>query len=137
MQKVTPYLLYKDVSAALDWLSATFGFTERLRFTDPENQVTHAELTVGDSLIMLGHPGPSYRSPRDVGAVTQFVHVYVDDVDAHFERAKAAGAEVLSVPEDKPYGDRSYDVADPEGHLWTFAQHVRDVDPGEWGATKP
>ena len=137
MQKVTPYLLYKDVNAALGWLTSAFGFAERLRFTDAEGQVTHAEMTFGDAEIMLGHPGPSYRSPRDVGAVTQFIHVYVDDVDAHFAHAKEAGAEVLSVPEDKPYGDRSYDAADPEGHLWTFATHTRDVPPEEWGATTP
>ena len=135
MQTVTPYLLYENVGAALDWLSKAFGFTERLRFTDAEGQVTHAEMTVGDSEIMLGHPGPDYANPKRGDGVTVFVHVYVDDIDAHFEQAKAAGGEVLTVPADKPYGDRAYDVADPEGHRWTFAQHVRDVPPEEWGAT--
>ena len=64
------------------------------------------------------------------------VHVYVDDVDAHFERAKGSGATILSEPEDTPYGDRNYRVEDLEGHRWMFAQHVRDVAPGEWGATE-
>lgn len=136
MQTVTPYLLYENVPVALDWLTAAFGFKERLRFTDPEGQVTHAEMVVGDDAeIMLGHPGPDYANPKRGTGVTVFVHVYVDDVEAHFERAKAAGAEVLTIPQDKPYGDRSYDCADPEGHRWTFAQHVRDVPPDEWGAT--
>ena len=135
MQTVTPYLLYENVGAALDWLSRAFGFAERLRFTDSEDQVTHAEMTFDGATIMLGHPGPDYVNPRRGSAVTMFVHVHVDDVDAHFEQAKAAGGEVLTVPEDKPYGERAYDVADPEGHRWTFAQHVRDVPPEEWGAT--
>jgi uncharacterized glyoxalase superfamily protein PhnB len=135
MQTVTPYLLYEDVAAAIDWLSTAFGFTERLRFTDSEGQVTHAELIVGDSEVMLGHPGPDYAGPRSSGTVHAFVHVYVDDVDAVFDRAKSAGAEVLSVPEDKPYGDRSFDVADPEGHRWSFAQFLRDVPAEEWGGT--
>lgn len=134
MQTVTPYLLYEDVATALEWLAQAFGFTERLRFTDAEGQVSHAEMNVGDSEIMLGHPGPDYRNPKNSGGVTVFVHIYVADVDAHFEQAKSAGAEVLTMPEDKPYGDRAYDVADPEGHRWTFAQHVRDVPPQEWGA---
>lgn len=135
MQTITPYLLYEDVAAALDWLAQAFGFNERLRFADPEGQVTHAEMTFADAVVMLGHPGPKFENPRRSGQVSAFVHVYVDDVDAHFERANAGGAEILSVVEDKPYGDRAYDAADPEGHRWTFAQHMRDVPPSEWGAT--
>jgi uncharacterized glyoxalase superfamily protein PhnB len=135
MQTITPYLLYEDVAAALDWLTQAFGCTEGLRFTDPEGQVTHAEIRFGAAEVMLGHPGPTYTNPRRNGQITAFTHVYVDDVDAHFAQAKSAGAEILSVVEDKPYGDRAYDAADPEGHRWTFAQHMRDVPPSEWGAT--
>lgn len=134
MQTITPYLLYEDVAAALGWLTEAFGFSERLRFTDSEGQVSHAEMTFGDAEVMLGHPGPKYESPRRTGQVSAFVHVYVDDVDAHYERANAAGAEILTVVQDKPHGDRTYDAADLEGHRWTFAQHVRDVPPSEWGA---
>lgn len=137
MQTITPYLLYEDVAAALKWLAESFGFEERLRFTDSEGQVTHAEMTAAGGEIMLGHPGPDYRGPRRTGEVNSFVHVYVDDVEAHCRHAKAAGAEILTMPQDKPYGDRSYDAADPEGHRWTFAQHVRNVPPAEWGATTP
>jgi uncharacterized glyoxalase superfamily protein PhnB len=132
--RITPYLLYEDVSGALDWLAKAFGFRERLRFEDEQGTVTHAEMSLGDGVVMMGHPGPDYRSPKRLGQSTQQVHVYVDDVDAHFERARAAGATIVAEPGDQPYGDRRYDAEDPEGVRWSFAQHVRDVTPEEWGA---
>jgi PhnB protein len=135
--RITPYLLYEDVSGALDWLAKAFGFRERLRFEDEEGTVNHAEMRLGGESIMLGDPGPDYRNPKRLGQVTMQVHAYVDDVDAHFERAKAAGAEIRSEPEDQAYGDRRYDAKDPEGHLWSFAQHVREVPAEEWGAKTP
>ena len=136
MSRVTPFLLYEDVGAALDWLGRAFGFRERLRFEGDSGVITHAEMEMGDGEIMLGHPGPDYRNPGRLGQTTQLVHVQVDDVDAHFETAKKAGAEIVSEPEDQEYGDRRYDVKDPEGHLWSFAQRVRDVSPEDWGATE-
>jgi uncharacterized glyoxalase superfamily protein PhnB len=75
-----------------------------------------------------------YRSPKSLGTRTAQVHVYVDDVDAHYERARAAGAEIRAEPADQPYGDRRYDAYDPEGQLWSFAQRIRDVPAAEWGA---
>lgn len=136
MQTITPYLLYEDIAAALEWLSRCFGFHERLRFTDPNGTVSHAEMVGPDGGdVMLGHPGPDYESPARTGAISLFVHVMVDDVDEHFQRAKDAGAQILSAPEDQPYGDRRYDAADLEGHRWSFAQHLRDIAPEEWGAT--
>jgi PhnB protein len=135
MTRITPYLLYEDVGAALEWLSRAFGFQERLRFQDDNGAITHAEMALDGGEIMLGHPGPDYRNPKQLGQTTQLVHVYVDDVDAHFETAKEAGAEIVSEPTDQEYGDRRYDATDPEGHLWSFAQHVRDVSPEDWGAT--
>jgi uncharacterized glyoxalase superfamily protein PhnB len=83
-------------------------------------------------VVMMGDPGPEYQSPKRLGHATQYVHVYVDDVDQHFERAKGAGATILSVVEDQTYGDRTYSVEDLEGHRWTFGQHTRDVDPQDW-----
>jgi uncharacterized glyoxalase superfamily protein PhnB len=133
--RVTPYLLYEDVAGALDWLSRAFGFEERLRFTGADGTVTHAEMTLGDGLIMMGDPGPEYQSPHRSGSIAAQVHVYVDDVDAHFERAKGAGAKIVSEPAEQPYGDRRYDAKDPEGQLWSFATRVRDVSPEEWGAS--
>jgi PhnB protein len=135
MQTITPYLLYEDVAAAIDWLSRAFGFEERLRFGDESGRVTHAELTLGDGEIFLGNPGPDFRNPKNLGAATDLTHVYVDDVDAHCARAREAGATILSEPEDQIYGDRRYDAEDPEGHRWSFAQLLREVPAEEWGAT--
>ena len=133
---VTPYLLYEDVAAALEWLSAAFGFQERLRFEDDEGTVSHAEMTVGPAgLIMLGDPGGDYRNPQRSGSATVLIHVVVDDVDAHYGRARQAGAVILREPTNEDYGDRRYDAEDPEGHRWSFAQQLRDVSPSEWGAT--
>lgn len=134
MPRITPYLLYEDVSAALDWLSEAFGLTERLRIPDETGKVTHAEMQLADGVVMLGCPGPDYRNPAKLGHVTQFVYIYVDDVDAHYEHAKAAGGRILKEPEDQFYGDRTYAAADPEGHQWFFGQHVRDVSPEEMKA---
>lgn len=137
MTRITPYLLYEDVAAALEWLGTAFGFTETLRFTDQDGRVSHAEMDAGDrSVFMLGEPGAGYRSPRRSGHHNAFLHVRVDDVDRHLERAIAAGATVLSGPEDKEYGERSYRCEDVEGHRWDFATPVRDVEPEDWGATR-
>jgi PhnB protein len=135
--QVTPYLLYEDCSAAIDYLCRAFGFREQLRYADDAGSVTHAELRLpGGGVIMLGDPGGEYRGPSRAGAVTVAIHVYVDDVDAHHRRAVEAGAHVLAAPEEQPYGDRRYAAEDPEGHQWFFAQHVRDVAPAEWGAVE-
>jgi PhnB protein len=131
---ISPYLLYEDAAAALDWLTNAFGFRERLRFNDDSGQVTHAELEHGDGLIMLGQPGGDYQSPKRTGKVSHLVSVYVEDVDKHFQVAKEAGATIVSDLENKPYGDRSYIAEDLEGQQWTFAQHITDVAPEEWGA---
>jgi PhnB protein len=136
-EKITPYLLYEDVAAAVQWLSAAFGFRERLRYVEPEGTVTHAEIELDGAAVMLGDPGPEYRSPKRLGAVTSQVHVYVDDVDAHFARAREAGAAIIEEPSDQPYGDRRYDAVDPEGHRWSFAQRIHAVAPSAWGATVP
>ena len=135
MQTITPYLLYEDAAAAIDWLSRAFGFEERLRLTDEAGVVTHAELALGDGALYLGHPGPDYRSPKRLGTSAHLVHVYVDDVDAHYERAKATGAEIREELVDQEYGDRRYTAYDPEGHCWFFATKVKKVTPDEWGAT--
>jgi uncharacterized glyoxalase superfamily protein PhnB len=127
--QISPYLLYEDVDAALDWLVAAFGFTETVRMAGPDGKANHAEMTLGTGVVMMGHPGPDYRNPTHRGGVTQEVYVYVDDVDAHCARATAKGAVILRDLADQFYGDRTYAAADPEGHQWSFAQHVRDVAP--------
>lgn len=132
---ITPYLLYEDVAAALDWLAGAFGFEEELRFTEPGGTVSHAEMATGGGRIMLGHPGPDYRSPERSGQLHSFLHIDLDDVDRHYQRAVAAGARIIEEPQDKEYGSRSYRCLDPEGHRWDFGQQIREVRPEEWGAT--
>ena len=121
MQTVTPYLLYEDAGAALDWLAKAFGFREKERVEGPDGAVAHAEMDVGDgSSVFLGGPGGDYRNPKAVG-LTSLVYVYVEDVDVHHARAAAAGAEIAEEPHDEPYGERRYAAEDPEGHRWYFA----------------
>jgi uncharacterized glyoxalase superfamily protein PhnB len=120
-QTVTPYLLYEDAGAAIEWLARAFGFRETERVDGPDGAVAHAELDVGDgSRIFLGGPGGDYRNPKQVGR-TSLVYVYVADVGAHHARAKEAGAAIVEEPHDEAYGDRRYAAEDPEGHLWYFA----------------
>jgi PhnB protein len=134
MQTITPYLLYEDCAAALDWLARAFGFEEVLRYTGEEGYINHAEMKLGDASIMMGDPGEQYRNPKRLGQETVGIYVEVDDVEEHFARARAAGAEILREPHDEEYGHRRYDVVDPEGHRWYFAQIIREVVAEDWGA---
>ena len=126
---ITPYLLYEDVGTAVDWLIATFGFEESVRMPGPDGKTFHAELKMGPGVVMMGTPGPDYKNPKSLGANTALTYVYVDDVDKHYEQAKAAGAKIVNELADQFYGDRTYGAEDPEGHQWSFAQHVKDVAP--------
>jgi len=121
---IAPYLYYEDGAAAMDWLIQAFGLEEEVRMTSDDGRLEHGELKLGDERVMLGEPGSGYESPKTRGSATAGVHVYVDDVDAHYERAKAAGAEIRMEPTDQPYGDRRYDAKDLEGHDWFFAQRL-------------
>ena len=135
--RITPYLLYEDVAAAVTWLSAKFGFSERTEETmrDDAGRILHTAMTFHDGIVMMGCPGPDYQNPKRVGHVTQNLYVVVDDVDAHFARTKAAGATILRALEDTFYGDRRYGVEDLEGHQWYFAQRVKSVAPEDWNPT--
>ncbi len=128
--RISPYLLYEDVDAAVDWLIEAFGFSERFRMRDENGRSNHAEIALGDGVVMMGNPGADYRNPKHLGAATQLIYVYVEDVDRHHEQAKAAGATITRELADQFYGDRTYGAEDPEGHSWHFAQHVRDVSDG-------
>lgn len=137
---VIPMIAYQDASAALEWLAKAFGFRERTRFTMPDGSIGHAEMEIGDDgMIMLAEPSPHYQGPTRhaetceaarqwsaVPYVIDGVHVYVDDVDAHFAQARESGATILSEPEDTGHG-RSYRAADPEGHRWMFDQRPSAV----------
>jgi uncharacterized glyoxalase superfamily protein PhnB len=118
----------------VEWLCRAFGFTERLRATGRDGTVLHAQLNFAEGSIMLGRRGGLFQPPRP-DEVSQYVHVTVEDLDRHFERAKQCGARIVEPPANQPFGERQYTALDPEGHRWTFSQHVGDVAPEEWGAT--
>jgi len=131
MPRVTPHIFYDDVAAAMDWLVKAFGFGVRLRMTNKEGKVVHGELEVADHLVMLGLAGENedWESPRKFdGKITGRLYIFVDGVDAHYDRAVAAGAKVIREPRDEFWGDRVYECSDPEGHRWKFAEHLWDVD---------
>jgi PhnB protein len=133
--RVVPELVYQDVAAAVDWLSAVFGFREILRHPLGDGQVDHADMDTGSGgVIMLTSAEGGRRSPADDEHVCKKVIVFVDDVDRHFAASVRAGAETLHAPLEKPWGLRQYIVKDREGHLWEFSQHMRDVPAGDWGA---
>jgi uncharacterized glyoxalase superfamily protein PhnB len=136
MQVVTPYLLYQDCEAALDFLSRAFGFEETLRYTGEEGYVNHAEMRVGaGGAIYMGNPGEGYKNPKQQGRETVGLYVEVDeDVDALCERARDAGAEIVGEPADQEYGHRRFTARDLEGHMWFFARVAKEMAPTEWGA---
>jgi PhnB protein len=132
VQRVIPYLTYADAPAAIEFLCRAFGFEERCRVPMPDGRLGHAELGCQDNAVMLAsaYPEIGLSSPRALPALHGQVLCYVDDVDAHYARARAAGATVVGEPEDQPHGDRSYRAMDPEGHRWIFATHVGDASSG-------
>lgn len=127
-QTVSPYLLYEDAPRAIEHLKSAFGFEERLSQTGAAGR-SHTELVLGDDgLVLVGQAWDGFSSPRSLGAhPPALIHVYVNDVDALHERAKAAGAEVTDL-ELSPAGDRRFTATDPEGQVWVFAQRVDASD---------
>jgi PhnB protein len=127
--RVSPYLLYEDAAAAVEFLQQTFGFELRLSQIGAAGR-THNELLLGDDgLVMLGQAGEGFSSPRTLGSFPpSMIHVYVDDVDALHARAKDAGAEVTDL-ELSPAGDRRFTATDPEGQIWVFAERVAPENP--------
>src|SRR5882762_8033619 len=131
---ITPALYYDDANAALDWLERAFGFELRFSITDNEDKVSHAEMAYRDMRIIVGPSGWSEwaKSPKSLGGSnTCDVHLQVDDADAHCAQARAAGATILQEPGDQFYGDRTYRAVDPEGHVWSFGQFLRNVPAKE------
>jgi uncharacterized glyoxalase superfamily protein PhnB len=129
---ILPHLVYQNVSEAIAWLTRAFGFAEHYRYGDP---VQGAQMHLGDAWIMLSLAREGRKSPAQAGVWTQSLTVFVDDVDAHFERAKSAGAKIVEDLHETMYGEWQYGVEDLEGHHWLFSRHARDVSPSEWGAT--
>jgi uncharacterized glyoxalase superfamily protein PhnB len=131
---ILPHITYQDVAGALAWLTKSFGFTEHYRYGEP-GRIDGAQMHLGDAWIMLNSARRGSASPAQTGYETQSLTVFVDDVDAHFERTKSAGAKIVEDLHETMYGERQYGVEDVEGHHWLFSRHARDVSPDEWGAT--
>jgi uncharacterized glyoxalase superfamily protein PhnB len=126
MSNTYPFMSYKDAPAAIDWLCNAFGFEKKAVYANDDGTIAHAELNLGDGIVMLGtekHSEMGLRSPDGLGFVTQGVYITLDEVDTHFQRAKAAGAEIIMEPTDQDYGSRDYTARDPEGHLWSFGTY--------------
>ena len=135
---VTPYLYVRGAARAIDFYSKAFGAIELYRLANPDGRIGHAEILIGTSRIMLADEFPemNVKGPQSLEGTSVSFLIYVEDVDARFDRAIAAGATVLRPLKDQFYGDRSGTLADPFGHSWTIATHVEDVSPEEMQAPR-
>ena len=130
---VTPRLIARNATAAIDFYKRAFGATEVMRFADPSGRIGHAEVSIGESRVMLAdeYPEMGFRSPESLGGSGVSLLLYVKDVDAIFAQAIAAGAKTMRSVQDQFYGDRTGTLIDPFGHVWTIATHKEDVPPEE------
>jgi predicted enzyme related to lactoylglutathione lyase len=129
---ILPHVEYQNLADAIGWLSSAFGFVEHYRYGDPPSG---AQLCLGAAVIMVKQADPGEASPRQLGYGTQSLTIFVDDVDARFQRAKSAGAKILEEPHETIYGEYQFAAQDLDGHHWLFSRHARDLSPADWGAT--
>jgi PhnB protein len=130
---VTPYLYIKGAASAIDYYKNVFGAKEHVRMPGPDGRIMHAELQIGDSMIMLADENLQIdaKSPATVGGVASSLLLYVENVDAVMQKAVTAGAKLVRPVQDQFYGDRSGAISDPFGHTWSIATHIEDVSPEE------
>ena len=130
---VTPYLFVKGAASAIDYYKNVFGAKERMRMPGPNGRIMHAELQIGDSIVMLADENPQMgaKSPETIGGTSSSLHVYVEDVDSTAKKAVSAGAKLVRPVKDEFYGDRIGTIIDPFGHMWSIATHIEDVSPEE------
>lgn len=128
---VTPYLTVDGAAEAIEFYKKAFGAKERMRMPGPDGKLGHAEIEIGDSIVMISDPfpGSSMKSPKELGGTCAGVFLYVEDVDATFEQAVNAGATVTMALEDMFWGDRFGSLEDPFGHAWSMATHKEDLTP--------
>jgi len=124
---LTPYLLIEGATAAIEFYKQAFGAEEILRMDAPDGKIGHAELRIGDSMIMLADVPESSKAPKALGGTPVLLHLYVPDADAVFDQAVTAGAEVVAPVTDQFYGDRNGRVTDPFGHQWAISTHKEDL----------
>jgi uncharacterized glyoxalase superfamily protein PhnB len=122
---VIPTMSYSDAPAAIDWLERAFGFVRHTVYEGEGGRIEHAELRLGSGMVMLGSTNDRFdvKAPAELGATTAGIYAIVEDPDAHYERAKSAGAEIVAELTDQDYGSRDYSARDPEGHLWHFGTY--------------
>jgi uncharacterized glyoxalase superfamily protein PhnB len=129
---IYPVLQYRDAPAAMAWLEKAFGFRTVACHKSPDGKIVHAEMRFGNGMVMLGSLQDegtfAFRTPREAGVTTQSSYIAADDIDALYERARAAGAEVTMTIRDTDYGSRDFSVRDPEGHLWSFGSYRPDFN---------
>jgi PhnB protein len=130
---VTPYLYVRGATAAIDFYKSVFGATEVVRMGGSDGKIMHAELRIGDSIVMLADENPhmGIMSPQTIGGFSTGLHVYVETVDAVVQKMVDSGAKVLRPIKNQFYGDRSASLLDPFGHMWSVATHIEDVSPEE------
>jgi len=130
---VTPYLFIKGAASAIDYYKNVFGAKERVRMPGPNDRVMHAELEIGDSIIMLADENPQAgtTSPQTAGGASNSLHLYVEDVDTVTQKAVSGGAKLVRPVKDEFYGDRIATISDPFGQIWSIATHIEDVSPEE------
>jgi uncharacterized glyoxalase superfamily protein PhnB len=130
---LTPFLTVRDASRAIEFYKQAFGATERGAAKGPDGKIMHAELMIGDSIIMLSDEYPEFGalSPQSSGGAGMGLHIYIDGVDAAFDRAVKAGAQVTMPVSDQFWGDRYGKLKDPFGHVWSIATHTKDLSMDE------
>jgi len=128
---ILPHIVYQNLDTAISWLKKAFGFEEHYRYGEP---VSGAQLHLGNAWIMVNAAKRAQASPAKLGYGTQCLTIFVDDVEGHCAKAKAAGAKILEHPHETIYGEWQYAAEDLDGHRWLFSRHARDVNPADWGA---
>lgn len=130
---VLPHLVYRNVGEAVEWLSRVFGFREHYRYGEPGNE-NGAQIFAGNACIMIGRVrGPEEEGPER-RPCAQTLTIFIQDVEDHYAKSKAAGATIVEEPHETVYGEFQYAATDPDGHRWLFARHARDLAPEDWGA---
>ena len=129
---VLPHIMYGDLEEAIRWLSNAFGFVEHYRYGSP---VSGAQMRAGNAYIMLKQARHGQAIPKELGFGTQSLTLFIEDIEAHFQRAKSAGVTLLEDLHETVYGELQYAVEDLDGHHWLFSRHAKDLSPDEWGAT--
>jgi PhnB protein len=133
---VTPYLTVRNANEALEFYGRAFGARTRAAMPMPDGKIVHAEIEIGDSVVMLSEEFPEWdtKSPLSLGGTGSAIFLYVEDVDAAYKRAVDAGCKATMPPQDQFWGDRFGKLEDPYGHAWQMATHIEDVSPEEMGA---